>query len=61
MGADTKANTTSGGGALEDGDHSLLKDGCERRGAFVSDGIARDTASDGQDGNGERVGVSTGR
>ena len=53
-GADTKA-----GGALEDGDHSLLEDGCERGGALVSDGIVRDTASDGQDGKGE-IGVSTG-
>ena len=59
MGADTKANTTSGGGALEDGDHSLLKDGCERGGALFSDGIARDTVSDGQDGKGE-IGTSTG-
>ena len=53
-GADTKA-----GGALEDGDHSLLEDGCERGGTLVSDGIVRDTASDGQDGKGE-IGVSTG-
>jgi hypothetical protein len=35
-----------GGGALEDGDHSLLEDGGERGGALGSDVIFLDTASD---------------
>jgi hypothetical protein len=58
-GADTKANTR-GGGALEVGDLRLLEDGRERGGALLSDVVVRDTASEGQDGIGETVGVSTG-
>ena len=49
-----------GGGALEVGDLRLLEDGSERGGALGSDVVARNTANEGQDGNGERVGVSTG-
>ena len=58
-GAGRKANTR-GGGALELGDLRLLEDGSERGGALVSDVVAVETAREGQDGNGERVGVSTG-
>ena len=46
-GADAKANTIIGGGALEDGDHSLLEDGSERGGALVSDAVVPDTTRDG--------------
>ena len=45
-GADAKANTIIGGGALEDGDHSLLEDGSERGGALVSDAVVPDTTRD---------------
>ena len=38
----------------------LREDGRERGGALVSDVAVRDTASEGQDGIGETVGVSTG-
>ena len=57
MGADTKANMW-GGGAPEAGDLRLLEDGSESGGALVSDVVAPNTASEGQDGNGERVRVS---
>ena len=46
MGADTKANTISGG-ALEVGNHCLLEDGSERGGALVSDHVVFETASEG--------------
>ena len=59
MGADIKANTR-GGGALELGDSRLFEDGSERGGALVSDVVAAETAGEGQDGTGERVGVSMG-
>ena len=45
MGADTKANTP-GGGALEHSDLRLLEDGSERNGAFASDYVASETASE---------------
>ena len=56
----TQKRTLSGGGALEDGDHSLLEDGCERGGALVSDLVPPDTAKHGQGWGGERVRVSMG-
>ena len=58
-GADTKANTLVGG-LPQDGDPRLLEDGGERRGALCSNVGAPNTASEGQDGDGERVGVSMG-
>ena len=59
MSADMKANTR-GGGALELGDLRLLEDCGERGGALGSDVVAFETASEGWDGDGERVGVSMG-
>ena len=56
----TRTRTLWGGGALELLDLRLLENGGERRGAHVSDVVAPETASEGQDGNGERVGVSMG-
>ena len=56
----TQKRTLSGGIALQGGDLRLLEDGCERGGALVSDMVDRDTASEGPDGIGERVGVSMG-
>ena len=41
-------------------DLRLLEDGSEHGGALGSDTVLRDTASDGQNGNSERVGVSMG-
>ena len=41
-------------------DLCLFEDGGERGGALGSDVVVCDAASEGQDGNGERVGVSTG-
>ena len=41
-------------------DLRLFEDGGERGGALGPDAVVRDTASEGQDENGERVGVSTG-
>ena len=38
----------------------LFEDGSERGGALISDLVAPETASDGWDGDGERVGVSMG-
>ena len=60
MGADTRANTASGGGAPQVGDLRLLEDGGERGGALGSDAVASETASEGWGGDGERVGVSMG-
>ena len=60
MGPLTEKRTLRGGGALQFLDLRLLEDGGERGGALGSDLVSRDTASDGQDGNGERVGVSMG-
>ena len=56
----TEKRTLRGGGALEFLDLRLFEDGGERRGALGSDAVVRDAVSEGQDGNGERVGVSTG-
>ena len=41
-------------------DLRLLEDGGERGGALGSDVVAPEAASEGQDGNGERVDVSMG-
>ena len=41
-------------------DLRLVEDGSERTGALGSDLVVLETASEGQDGNGERVGVSMG-
>jgi hypothetical protein len=49
-----------GGGALQFLDLRLLEDGGEHGGTLISDVVATKTASEGQDGNGERVGVSMG-
>ena len=46
----TRKRTLWGGGALEHGDLRLLEDGGECSGALVSDLVASDTASEGQDG-----------
>ena len=48
-----------GGGALQFLDLRLLEDGGERGGALGSEAVVRDAVSEGQDQNGERVGVST--
>ena len=56
----TRAPTLGAGGALEFGDHRLLEDGSNRSGSLGSDVVAFETASEGQDGNSERVGVSMG-
>ena len=56
----TQKRTLRGGGALEFLDLRLFEDGGERGGALVPDDVVRDTASEGQHGNGERVGVPTG-
>ena len=58
-GTHAKENTR-GGSALELGDLRLFEDGGERGGALGPDAVVRDTASEGQDGSGERVRVSTG-
>ena len=55
-GVDRKANIR--GGALEVGDVCLVEDGSERSDALVTDVVAFETASEGQDGNGERVRVN---
>ena len=49
-----------GGGALEVGDLRLVEDGSQRSGTLGSDVVASETASEGQNGNGECVGVSMG-
>ena len=51
-GPDTK-RTLGIGGALEVGDIRLLEDGSEHSGALVSDVVGSETASEGQNGNGE--------
>ena len=51
----TQKRTLSGSGAPEVGDLRLLEDGSERGGALVSDVVPIETASEGQDGNGEIV------
>ena len=56
----TQKRTLWGGGALQLLDLRLFEDGGERGGALGPDAVVRDTASEGQDENGERVGVSTG-
>ena len=56
----TEKRTLRGGGALELLDLRLFEDGGERGGALGSNAVFRDTASDGQNGNSERVGVSMG-
>ena len=43
MGADTRANIASGGGAPQVGDLRILEDGGERRGALVSDVVLSET------------------
>ena len=48
MGADTKANASRESSALEGGDLRLLEDGSQRSDALVSDVVASDTASEGQ-------------
>eukprot|EP00964_Phaeocystis_antarctica_P071794 scaffold43857_cov56-Phaeocystis_antarctica.AAC.3 len=48
-----------GRGALQLGDLRILENGGERGGALVSDAVSQ-TASEGQDAHGERVGVSKG-
>ena len=60
MGADTRANTASGGGAPQVGDLRLLEDGGERGGALVSDMVVVETAGEERSEYGERVGVSMG-
>ena len=61
MSADSaRKRTLWGSSALEMGDHCLLEDGGERRGALVSDAVFFETASKGWGGDGERVGVSMG-
>ena len=49
-----------GGGAHEFGELRLVEDGTERGGTSVFDAVSPETASEVQDGNGERVGVSMG-
>ena len=49
-GADTKANASGRGGALEVGDLRLTEDGCECSDALVSDVVVKETVSEGQDG-----------
>ena len=56
----TLKQTLWGGGALELSDPRLLEDGGERGDALGSDVVDPNTASEGQDGNDERVGVSMG-
>ena len=55
-----RSQGSGGGGALQLLDLRLLEDGGERGGALGSDVVAPETASEGQDGNGERVDVSMG-
>ena len=49
-GADTRANTASGGGAPQLGDLRLLEDGGERGGALVFDMVFPQTVSEEQSG-----------
>jgi hypothetical protein len=60
-GADSaRKRTLWGSSALEMGDHRLLEDGSERRGALVSDVVAFETARGGGWGWRESIGVSMG-
>ena len=54
----TRKRTLLGSGALQLLDLRLFEDGGERGSALGSDVVVRNTASKGQDGNSERVGVS---
>ena len=56
----TEKRTLRGGGAPQLLDLRLFEDGGERCSALGSDVVVPNTASEGQDGNSERVGVSTG-
>ena len=56
----TQKRTLSGGSALQLLDLRLLEDGGERGGALGSDAVVRDAASNGRDGNGDRVGMPMG-
>ena len=56
----TLKRTLWGGGALQFLNLRLLEDCGERGGALGSDAVVHDAVSEGQDGNGERVGVSMG-
>ena len=60
IGADTKANTIWGGGALELGDSRLFEDGSKREGARDSDVIDADAAGEGHSKDGEKTIVSRG-
>ena len=55
----TQKQTLWGSGALEVGNLRLVEDGSQRSGTLASDVVEFETASEGQDGNSERVGVST--
>ena len=57
-GAAVRARSLLGSGALQLLDLCLFEDGGERGSALGSDVVVRNTASKGQDGNSERVGVS---
>ena len=46
----TQKQTLRGGGALEVGDLRLIEDGSKRSDALVSDAVASETVSKGQDG-----------
>ena len=54
----TENRARSGGGAPQGGNLRLIEDGSERGGALVSDLVAPNTASEGQDGNGESTRVN---
>ena len=56
----TRKRTLWGGGALQIGDLCLVEDGGERNGTLVFDAVGSETASEGQDGKRDRVGVSMG-
>ena len=53
MGADTKANAIRDGGAPQVSDLRLVEDGSERSDALASKAVDIETASEGQNGNGE--------
>ena len=59
-GADTKANTMWGGGALELLDLRLLEDGGERGGALVSDFVSKEPVNERRGEDGERAAASAG-
>ena len=52
--------SAKGGGLPQGGDLRLLEDGGKSGGTLGKDAVAPNTASEGQDGNDERVGVSMG-